>query len=431
MDNGFDIKSLPEKMKRDLIDYIDDLPKDIAVSVKMALNDPEMDPSLWKDRKRILSRFATVTKYLSDKCHIISNAKAVGSFYQEEYCMVVEKIENMVPDKRGELLYLMRIPCYNVEHLLLIEREVANMISGLKNCQNAPTIVNIICGDIIPYKLKALAVNQRLSEIMDGFPVVETDEYPPILHVHNMIMNAIRYSDNSFGQLHNIAVLIYIYFRMLFMKPSVVYTHGFLDRFAICIISSGKNINAVEDTFHKLTEYNPPLSVAEASSKLYNIKEIEQLGNPTPISKTVESTSIRKLNNFIFFMKDASVLDQLDEDLTSIILKKTTINFIAYCMNQIRHLNSNENTITFYISDNDIGHIMNACKCSVGNVTDILERTMMNIIYYENELYVLFTDYANRGSIFGINIPQKSVDDRKILEITKDRSTQYKFVSII
>ena len=72
MDNGFDIKSLPEKMKRDLIDYIDDLPKDIAVSVKMALNDPEMDPSLWKDRKRILSRFATVTKYLSDKCHIIS-----------------------------------------------------------------------------------------------------------------------------------------------------------------------------------------------------------------------------------------------------------------------------------------------------------------------------------------------------------------------
>lgn len=425
MNNGFDIRSLPEEMKRKLIDYITDLPSDIAFSVKMTLNDPEMDPSLWRDKNRILSRFSTVAKYLSDKCNIISRNKATGSFYQEEYCKIMEKIEMMIPNKRGDLLYLMKIPCYDVGHLLIIEKEIANIISKSGDDAYDADMIAIICREIIPYKLMALNINQRVCELMNGFHATESNDYPPILHIHNMIMMLIDTHNNSFVNLYNIAVLIYIYFKMFFIDLKLVNAYDLFNRFSICIESYGGDSSVIKDTFNQLLRYKPALSIADAASKLHGINLHTNFENDDTAVHAVDSPNIRRINNYVFFIKDASILDNLDNDLTSIIIKKTTIDFIAHCMNTDR------NAITFYISENDIGHITNACKSQVGTVTDIFDKTITNIIYYKNELYILFTDYTNRGSVYGINIPQNSVDNRKILEVKKDKSIQYKFVSII
>ena len=82
------IENLPDELKRRLIDHIVDLPSDIALSIKMAINNPRMDPSLWKSRDRVLSPYATIGKSLNSKCNITMTDNPALSYYQSEYSSV-------------------------------------------------------------------------------------------------------------------------------------------------------------------------------------------------------------------------------------------------------------------------------------------------------------------------------------------------------
>ena len=246
------IKEFPDELKRRLIDYIVDLPSDVASFIKMEINDPKMDPSLWKSRHRVLSPYATIGKYLSDKCDIETTDQPIMSYYQSRYSSVMKKIDNLnssyplISSKSSSLRSIMNIPCYDLESLTYIERAISELLSSSSDIRNDALcdLAAFITDEIIPYKLDALAVNQDLLFNMLGFDITGTY---PFINAHRAMVYAVRDMGDSYTTMQNIAILIYTYFVQLEINGSVFNKYNLFKRFELFIAPFIKDTDTVRE----------------------------------------------------------------------------------------------------------------------------------------------------------------------------------------
>ena len=429
------IEKLPDELKRRLIDHIVDLPSDVALSIKMSINNPRMDPSLWRSRDRVLSPYATIGKSLNSKCDITMTDNPASSYYQSGYSSVMRKIDNLhssyplISSKSSALRQIMNMPCYDLESLLCIEKSISELFTNSEHLNRdllSESLAQFINDEIITYKLEALAVNQDLLFSTSGFDMFGTY---PFLNIHRAITYAVRDMGDSYPTIQNIAILIYVYFKQLGITDDIVNKYNLFKRFKLFIMPYNKDT----DTIHEILMnfFNDNINVVSAMSRLTNDNDfVGVLYNnyDEPISINT-SDSVLQSNGFVFLDNGTNMSELMTTEI-AMMIKKTDESSIASCMRRLGYRTVTENCISFNISDNDFGHIINGCKIPVGNATDIFTHVTKNIASYDNDWYILFTNYMERNSIFGINITNTK-EERKILEIKKDKSFSYKYISML
>ena len=428
------IENLPDELKRRLIDHIVDLPSDIALSIKMAINNPRMDPSLWKSRDRVLSPYATIGKSLNSKCNITMTDNPALSYYQSEYSSVMRKIDNLqssyplISSKSPSLRHIMNIPCYDLESLLCIEKSISELFTDSRyvNQDIFEDLAQFINDEIIPYKLEALAVNQDLLFLISGFDMIGTY---PFINIHRAITYAVRDMGDSYPTIQNIAILIYVYFKQLEISDDIVNKYNLFKRFELFIMPYNKDTKGIYEIL--MNFFNDNINVVSAMSRLTNDSDFTQVlynDYTGPISINA-SDDVFQSCGFVFLDNGTNMSSTMTTEI-ALMIKKTDEHFIASCMRRLGYKNVTDNCISFNISDNDFGHIIHGCKIPVGNATDIFTQVTKNIASYNNDWYILFTNYRERNSIFGITITNTR-KDRKILEIKKNKSFSYKYISML
>ena len=428
------IEKLPDELKRRLIDHIVDLPSDVALSIKMEINNPKMDPSLWKSRDRVLSPYATIGKSLSSKCNIKTTDNPALSYYQSSYSSVMRKIDNLhstyplIASKSSSLRQIMNMPCCDLESLLCIEKSISELFTNSEHLNRdiLSNLAQFINDEIIPYKLEAFAVNQDLLFSLSDFDMTGTY---PFINIHRAITYAVRDMGDSYPTIQNIAILIYVYFKQLEINDDIVNKYNLFKRFELFIMPYNKDVTTIHKILINL--FNDNINVVSAMSKLTNDNDFtEVLYNDynEPISIST-SGNIFQSNGFVFLDNGTNMSDLMTTEI-AMMIKKTDKHFITSCMRKLGYKDVTEDCISFTISDNDFGHILNGCKIPVGNATDIFAHVTKNIASYDNDWYILFTNYRERNSIFGISITNTK-EERKVLEIKKSRSFSYKYISML
>ena len=426
------IKKLPAEMKHELINHIVDLPAELVSAIKISINDPEMDPSLWKNRDRRLSQYATIGKILSDKCNIIPTDNPLSSCYQGEYSLVMKKIDDLplqMNSKATVLRHIMNMKCYDLESLLCIERAISSMLMDVTDIHQDALhdLVEFVNNEIIPYKLNAIARYQDFLFISSDFYLVGSY---PFIDIHHSLTYAIMHMDNSYHVLQNIAILVYVYFKQLNVTDEVVNNCNLFRRFELFINLNNKDADDVHEILVNL--FNDNINVESVLSKLTHDKDFDKVlyydhdNRKDFINDKAENFDT--FDGFIFLDGGTGISESINSEMTMEMIK-TTKSYIVSCINKLGYVNASENCISFNLSDNDFGHIRNGCSLPIGTATNIFTHESRHITKYEDDWYILFINYMKRNTIFGISI--SNVGDKKILEIVKDNSVFYKYISII
>lgn len=427
-----DKHKLPVQIKRLLINYVTELPKDLQIQVMANLNDPLMDGQCYPSDRRVLSQYSTLIDKLKSnpKLKIVISNSPLMSWYQVSYCRVIKEIETDVEMHpfRNDLMSIMKIPCYDTEHLFMIEKRIAEIIEQNKYSDKLLHLVNFIAFVILDYKLEAMRDIQTIFayDILSDIGIDTTGLYSNVLYeIHSNIWQSLAGKDCRTEWYNNIASMMALYFKAAHIDFQTVESNNLAERFFIGMKGhySETEITEARQIFYSLSVPN---------LNTYDTVNLPKLKSDDVTLSDLTSDDIKTGNGFTFLFKNDKygyhpTVDKLIQDKTGIRLKQITPEYIASVFRHLGNSKASADRVSFIIKPIDFGYVLLDHKIPTGNATDIYTGEMKHIAEYNGTWYALFTYYSDKRHIYGINITD--LEDDLILEIFKSKKHTFKFIS--
>ena len=426
------INNLSQSNKLKLINYMEGLPYDIKNYVKGRINDDNFDPSLFRGNKRIIHNLATISRYMKkNKIEWTDNPNE--SFYQSEYCSVLNKItnKNLKIDNfiRQRLEKLVDMDFYDSDTVIKVELAIADLISEMKNLNSytIQEICHLINIDIMGYKYKSYDFYNYIMYSED-LQLSEKD-YSHMFNLYSMINHTIT-SDESEVIEHDLSILLFIYFNDIGVNK-VLNKYGFFDRFEVEMKMLGKSENFISSVKNKIAELgNQNLKISDLSYGIVNYKKIsDRLYTPdkADISQQ-ENPNIKEVGGYIFTFKNINSFDNDEINKLSVKLRGIPKNEITHFLNGL-----DITQITFDLSENDFGHLKNINGLYIGTIYDEFDKSMKYIGYYEGMFYLLFKDRFHSRKVYGISVDKIFNNgnelSRNILTIEESKQLNYSYIN--
>lgn len=410
------IKDLDIDKLNYLVDYIEGMPSEVNKFVKRNFGEPYLNPALRRGTNRNLHEYSTLRKYLKkDDVTLINNPKR--SDYQKTYCNAKEKIMNskLSMMTRNRIAILLDSYSYDSETLIHMELEIIKILEEVTD--NKDVVVRYINNVLLPYKLQVHDLYTSLSVSQEFGNIAMNDH---LYHIHDILMNLIH-DNQTYSDVHNLAIMIYMYFKELGIESCIEKYHLF-DRFHYEMQLSGMDNDRISQVYDKITSMvNEDLSFGDASHGLIGLTPSKELFHNMNTNTDTE----KEIDGLIFFFKNNSLLTGNEEKLSKEIrvLNKDTISSYVDIPRHSFNI--------FDISENDIGHIRNMDNAEFGIVCDRHDGSIKYILYYEDTFYLLFKIKMRQTIIYGISLEKDSHGNRKILKINETTDYYYKFTSEI
>ena len=433
MDISKHIKSMPNEMKMTLINFVTDLPSDTAMFVKRNINTIDFDRGLFKGNDRYLHPYSVYNKLLQN-VNIIPVKHPIESCYQSRYCSILVQIDTEVSSGGYELVKAMNTPCYTASKLMEMESNARSFLLKLTGRHNRETVgfvtskpdvvanyAKALYGTIIPYKLAALEFNENL-EISINSNFMYTESCSVKSNLYGMIM---RYAwEEHPNREYILAHLLYVFVNKmmggLIDDDMLLAMDGFMIYFKY-VVNPSKQTSAPIDIDEISTEIErlrlKTTSISDAA------KDIDEYIVITDDQSVPTKTTSIQFDNHIFMIKGADIDELMNSQITGNIdifdekwISKSLAN---------NDIPSDSNNITFELTPNDLGHVINITQSKIGTVVHTFTHKMKYITKYNDDWYVLFKKYDDSGRIYGVAL---TGDDDKILVITKDKKYSYKYI---
>lgn len=427
------LRNAPKAKIIDLVNYIEGMPEQLKMTVKMHLKDDWMLDALdiKNERDLKLSRYSTLAKYFKDA----DDKSSAFSMLQREYCDIVNLIEisNMkLPNKRG-LLRILDAECYDADTLRDVELKISELIDDTKYTSDATkddiSYIKLLTEKVMPYKGRVYDIYTEL--IIDNVSDTTIAESNHMFMMETAIANAIK-SGTDYSALHDAGSLIYLYFKELGCDE-VFEKYDLTARFDAYMSAVGNYSEYDIDTVHqritelaigKMTTVSVIKELIAVNKYLpdggFNLKRNEQID--------IEGNNSLEIGEFIFLSKDIGAFSTFSADEVSRIKSITPQTAIEYLPHK-----TNIHNIIFELSDNDIGHLSNLREdhITLGTCYDKLTGELRYVGVLDGTHYVFFMDRAKVGSIFGLSIDSDADSNKKLINITKSKSFHYHFYSTI
>lgn len=409
--NEMDVNKLHQ-----LVDFIEGMPSEVNKYVKRNFGEPYLNPRLYNGSKRNLHEYSTLRKYLKNDDVVIVK-KPYASYYQSAYCDAKYKIMNHTLNMpiRNRVASLLDCYSYDSETIIHMELEILKILNDATDNRDHLLTAQCINNIVIPYKLQVHDLYTSLS-VSQEFGNIGWNNH--LYHLHLLIMSLIHNGCLTYSDMHNLSILLYLYFKELGIESCIEKYH-LLTRFKYEMIASGIEEDRIEQVYEKITSMiNERMSFGDALHGLINLS----LDKETPANIENYNHVEKEVNGCVFFFKDNSLICGNEENLSNQIhiLTKDTIS---------SYVEISDSFDIFNISENDIGHIRNITGMDFGTVYDKYDDSMKYLVYYEGEFYLLFKIKMRQTIIYGISLTKDSEGNRKILRIKETTDYYYKFTS--
>lgn len=429
-----DLHQLTNEDKRALINYIEGMPDNLSMLIKSSINEPDMDPSLYKGHERVLHKYCTITKYLNTK-DIKNVANPAMSWYQSEYATMVSRIldNNKIPEKvRHILMGFVNAKSYDSESICKLEVSIASALSTIKDYNQMGEVYHIINSVIIPYKVAVydlythILLSPDINIIKDG-----EDKLTRLVWYINSRMEQAP----SFCTSNDLPILIYIYFKQ-FGIETCIEKYELFNRFKYAMIHMHNDVEFVSDIYNKLIAMvNQNETITSAASRLISFENIPKLrftNSTQTTSNYIDSSLPISHENGMTFLFKNHISNDNGKDIANNIRRLTKDVIYEYIKSA-----ENPNDISFFMSQNDLGHLSRLRGLEIGNAYDSFSYDLRTVGKYDDDPddYYLFFKVQNKnslGHIYGIslNVCDKN-ESRKIIDITRNDSFFYKYISDI
>ena len=432
------VKMLKPHEMKSLIDYIEGMPSDLNQYVKMNINKPWFEPSLFKGLRKIHS-YSTVKKWMDlekpVRTEIVSNP--TSSIYQMIYVSVINAIEksNFPIEIRNSLIDYTNAKSFDDESLARLECDISEFVNTIKDVELRTRVCKLFASHIMLYKARVYDCYTRITEntavsnsgiVYDG--VGDNFMYYMSACIHS---NLINHKSLSAG--HDLAVLVYMYYRFIGIS-NLIDKYNLLDRFIYMIDpSETEYINEFKTKINEFVQDN--LSIGGCSGRLVNperysdvsfekrLNNIYNNNNCNTPCEIEDTENSFENSSMVFLFNHGNELKKQNEHVT-IELKKLNPKEIGRYFKD-----KDSNSISFYLPENDIGHVMNLKNMYIGTAYEKFNNTMKYILLYENEFYLLFR-FSMFPTIYGICLNEEN-NTRKIISIKKNKNVFYKYISEI
>ena len=413
-----DFEHLSINRRRDLIDFVEGMPSVINKRVKMMINEHYMDPCMYKGSSRNLHEYCTITKFLSNR-QINNVALPSASYYQSDYCTMMEQIYDkniMSGNSRLMLFNLANSESYDNESMIELEIAIAKELK-INSGINKTDFSYMINQYIMPYKYKVYDAYTRI--ILS--PDIELDDCDgqQMYRIWSYINNSIKTAP-SYYSTHNLPILLYIYFKQLGIEQCVR-KYNLFDRFKYDILHLHNHlkidefVSKIENDLNFMIDENR--GIAYASSQLIGIND-----NINHIK--TDHSNISGSIHFLF-----KNLDLTDDDKESLgvninkLTKKMISDYIPSVLNP-------DNEISFFLTSNDICHLMKFDGTEIGSVYDKFSYSVKVIGKFNDDFYLFFKvkNKESSGHIYGISINTIENGCRKIFDMKRSNNFVYKFI---
>lgn len=413
-----DFEHLSINRRRDLIDFVEGMPSVINKRVKMMINEHYMDPCMYKGSSRNLHEYCTITKFLSNR-QINNVTLPSASYYQSDYCTMMKQIYDknvMSGNSRLMSFNLANSESYDNESMIELEIAIARELR-INSSIDKTDFAHMINQYIIPYKSQVYDAYTRI--ILS--PNIELDEYggKQMYRLCSYINDSIK-SLPSYYSTHNLPILLYIYFKQLGIE-NCVRKYNLFDRFKYGILHLHGHlkiddlVSKIENDLNFMIDENR--GIAYASSQLIGINDrISRI-------KTVQN-NIR--GSMVFLFKDLDLSDDDKESLSSNINKLTKKVISDY----IPPISNPDKNISFFLSSNDICHLMKFNGTKIGSLYDKFSYNVKIIGKFNDDFYLFFkvNNKESSGHIYGISISTTENGCRKIFDMERNNNFIYKFI---
>lgn len=431
-----DIKKFPVASRKSLVDYIEGMPSTLNRIVKMNLMDREMDPSFFNTRTRQVHTYCTVKNFL-DKNNIRSITNPDLTEYQKEYCQlmcVLGDSDSMLDSNtRSKLINILNAECYDIETLIKVEVYIGEFLKEcesdrklLQNPQTLPHIGYLITKRIMPYKYTSYDLYGYLNSNEDL--QLSKEDYTLMSKIHIYIRNLAK-PNPSVTVLHDLATLIYTYFKNLGMEMHID-KYNLLARFRYAFMDvqfTEEDINTIESEVREFAAMK--MNVISATDSLINTSKLGDMSDVKrhDIPLMTGSPNLGESNGTVFSFKNIG-------DYDSDMLGDMAVRLAGLNKSEIlQYTDIAPENLSFDISDNDIGHIKNENHIAIGTAYNSVTKEMRYIIEKDGEFYLLFKDRMNTRIVYGISLTKlestPSMDrPRKLITIKESTNFGYKYI---
>lgn len=414
------LMDIVEEKRKLLIDYVEGLPSMVNRMIKIRLNEPYMNPSLFHGKERRMSEFSSILRFLPKNDVILIN-NPDESCYQKEYSKIMFLINNSSYPRniQQRLVLLMNQESYDYDSMIHIELDIGELLEDYKNYPFVNELADFINENIITYKTKVYDI---YSTFVLNTEFVSENLMYHLLQLNRMINIGIRNCDSYIKQ-RNLSILIYVYLKELGIERNVE-KYPFLNRFLYGILH---NNNEEISTFvlSKVKEYIlEDLSIVNIISELSESDIFSSILNQCDNEfNSIDNTDrVKTDNGLVYLFKDTNILPNDVEELS----------------NQIRYLSKDvikdyldpETTaddLSFFLNDNDYGHCIDFQNMHIGTVYDGFHHNIKYLLYYNGDFYLLFKNHKYPRCIFGLSTTSDN-GDRKVLRLKESRLFMYKYI---
>lgn len=404
-----------------LVDFIEGMPSEINRYIKMNFNEPFMDPAMYRGKDRVLHSLCTISKYINDKNNISYISNPMGSYYQSQYCKVMNDIanSNFSGMTKAKLNAIMNAECCG-SNMIELETTLAELI---ETNEKPNELATFITENIMMYKTLCYDTHTYLF-MRYGADFNMNPEFSQLYHL-NCCANYIQKASESISYGHDLSIIIYVYLKELGLAECYDKYH-LENRFILPLLQYNKSKEYVNDIISSLEEMvNERLTVDDALHRLVHTDEYGDIMPVKDLNISIDKNTPHSIVNdkFMYFGKDITGIRGMEEDFTNNLKRLNEKSILEY-------IDEEMGSINFYLSDNDYGHLNDLKGMNVATVIDSNGGDLKYIGFYENTPYLFFKRKYMPNSIFGIGILE-TPEGRKIFELKESKDYRYRYMNTI
>lgn len=413
------IRNLEDYDKIKLLNNIESMPSKINKYVKIHINEYIPDHK----GEVVLHDYSTLTKYFNR--NIVKKTNNINEVtYQSEYCKLQQTLDSLNLDKPTErvLRNFIDYESYDETTFSKLEIEIANLVADVKTkmpYENFIKTLEFINFHLIPYKSLGYCFYSYLilQEYGDNISSIFNSI---ILNINTLLMT----SPVTYSVAHDLAIMIYCYFKQIGVD-SCLEKYNLMDRFEYFLEYRNADTDYIEEMEKKVIEYSKSkIKLTDIACGIVN-QDILNTSSSKDENQTyadVDSNMIQD-GTILLFKNISDIVDKKDFIVQQLhILNKSTI---SEYMDGIT-----ADDIMFYLTDNDIGHLIKKEGFTIGTAYDTNSYKMKYIGIYNDEFYLFFKSKSRSDVILGISLNQNG-NTRKILEFYISKDYYYKYISNI